>query len=111
MALDDFSIRASTTNGEYSLLPSTIRRPLGIDSLSLSFCSFRMVFLHSSTSRVSRWRAFSLIAKSTRIPRTVASKCVSSLVGLDGFDVRFIADGTPLGFDTTGDALGDLSSV
>lgn len=51
-----------------------------------------------------------MIAKSTRIPRTVASKCVSSLAELDGFDVFFITD-TPPGFDTMGEALGDLSSV
>uniref|UniRef100_A0A8W7PR96 Uncharacterized protein n=1 Tax=Anopheles coluzzii TaxID=1518534 RepID=A0A8W7PR96_ANOCL len=46
---------------------------------SFFFCSFLIVFLHSSTSRVSRWTAFSLMARSTRMPRMVASRWASSL--------------------------------
>jgi len=55
--------------------PAWLEEPLP----SLSRCSFRMVFLHSSSSRVSRCIALFLMAKSTRILLTELSSWASSL--------------------------------
>lgn len=70
----------SLMSNDRTYIETTILKYIKIDLPSFSFWVFFTVFLHSSSSRVKRCIAFSLIAKSTRMPRIVANKWASSLL-------------------------------